>query len=44
MRFYIFFSGFMILAMGVAARYVLEKEDALGFLSGALQFGGGILF
>jgi hypothetical protein len=43
MRFYIFFSGLTILAMGVMAPYVLDKSNALGFLQGALTLGGGIV-
>ncbi len=43
MRFYIFFSGLTILAMGVAAGYVLDKSNSLGFLQGALTLGGGIV-
>lgn len=43
MRIYIFLCGLAILAMGGTARYVLEKEDALGFLTGAMQLGGGIV-
>lgn len=43
MRFYIFFSGATILAMGVAARYVLDSSQSLGFLQGALTLGGGIV-
>ncbi len=43
MRIYIFLCGLVILAMGGAARGVLEKSDALGFLTGAMQLGGGIV-
>jgi hypothetical protein len=43
MRFYIFFCGLMILATGVAALFLLEKENAQGLLYGALQLGGAIL-
>lgn len=43
MRFQIFLSGLAILAMGVAAMSVLEKTDAPGFLTGAMQLGGGIV-
>lgn len=43
MRFQIFFSGLAILAMGAAAMSVLAKADAVGFLTGAMQLGGGIL-
>lgn len=43
MRFYIFFSGLTILAMGGAALRLLEKADSLGFLVGSVQLGGGIV-
>lgn len=43
MRFQIFFSGAVILALGVAAMRVLEKDPAIGFLQGALTLGGGFL-
>jgi hypothetical protein len=43
MRFHIFFSGLTILAMGGVAMSLLEKADALGFLTGAMQLGGGIV-
>jgi hypothetical protein len=43
MRFYIFLSGLLILAMGIAGLYVLEKPHSIGFLQGALTLGGGIL-
>ncbi|MES2922138.1 MAG: hypothetical protein V4819_11360 [Verrucomicrobiota bacterium] len=43
MRIYIFFSGLVIVAMGIAAMFLLEKLDAQGFLFGALKLGGGIL-
>lgn len=43
MRFTIFLSGLTILATGVAALYLLNKPDALGFFVGAMQLGGGIV-
>ncbi len=43
MRNYIFVSGLVIVAMGVAAMSVLAKPDAIGFLQGALTLGGGIV-
>ncbi len=43
MRVTIFLSGLTILATGGAALYLLNKPDALGFLVGAMQLGGGIL-
>lgn len=41
MRFQIFFSGAAVLALGVAAMQMLEKDAAIGFLQGALTLGGG---
>ncbi len=43
MRFSIFLSGAAILAMGGISLSVLAKPDAVGFLTGAMQLGGGIL-
>ena len=43
MRIYIFVSGLVIVAMGVAAMSILAKPDAVGFLQGALTLGGGIV-
>ncbi len=43
MRFQIFFSGAMILILGVMGMQVLAKNDALAFLQGALTLGGGML-
>lgn len=43
MRFQIFFSGAAVLALGFAATRILEKDDATGFLQGALTLGGGFL-
>lgn len=43
MRCYIFLSGVTILAMGVAAMFILAKPDSVGFLQGALTLGGGIV-
>lgn len=43
MRVTIFLSGLTILTTGVAALYLLNKPDALGFLVGAMQLGGGIV-
>ena len=43
MRIYIFVSGLVIVAMGVAAMFVLEKLDGQGFLFGAVKLGGGIV-
>ncbi|NJM36484.1 MAG: hypothetical protein HC845_00625 [Akkermansiaceae bacterium] len=41
MRFYIFLSGFLLLAMGGAGLLILEKPHSIGFLQGALTLGGG---
>jgi hypothetical protein len=43
MRFQIFFSGAAVIALGVAAMNVLERQAAAGFLNGALTLGGGLL-
>ena len=43
MRIQIFVSGLAIIALGVTAGRLLPKDDALGFLTGALTLGGGIL-
>jgi hypothetical protein len=43
MRFSIFLSGAAVLAMGGVALAVLDKPDAVGFLTGAMQLGGGIV-
>ena len=43
MRFQIFFSGAAVMALGVAAMRILEKDAAIGFLQGALTLGGGLL-
>ncbi len=43
MRISIFLSGATILAMGGIALSVLDKPDAIGFLTGAMQLGGGIV-
>ena len=43
MRISIFLSGAAILAMGGIAMGVLAKADAVGFLTGAMQLGGGIV-
>lgn len=43
MRFQIFFSGAAVLALGVAAMRILEKDAAIGFLQGALTLGGGFI-
>jgi hypothetical protein len=43
MRFQIFFSGAAVLALGIAATRMLEKDAATGFLQGALTLGGGLL-
>jgi len=43
MRFYIFFSGLMILATGLAALYLIQRPQSFEFLEGALKLGGGIV-
>lgn len=43
MRFQIFFSGAAVLALGVAAMRILDKDAAIGFLQGALTLGGGFI-
>lgn len=43
MRFQIFYSGTMLLILGWAAMQILERNDALAFLQGALTLGGGII-
>ncbi len=43
MRFHLFLAGGSILAFGFAATRVLEKEAAIGFLTGALTLGGGMI-
>lgn len=43
MRLQVFSSGAVIVAMGAAATRLLEKQEALALLQGALTLGGGIL-
>jgi hypothetical protein len=43
MRLQVFVSGVVILAMGVVAMRLLEKQEAMGFLHGSLTLGGGIV-
>ena len=43
MRIQIYTSGATILALGGAAMRLLEKQEALAFLQGALTLGGGII-
>lgn len=43
MRCHIFFSGAAIVALGGAAMRLLEGNDALAFLQGALTLGGGMI-
>ncbi len=43
MRFQVFFSGVMVLALGGMAMRVLERNEALPFLQDALTLGGGII-
>lgn len=43
MQLRIFLSGAMILALGAMAMGQLPKDEALGFLQGALTLGGGLV-
>ncbi len=43
MRFPVFLSGVAILALGAAATRLLDRNDALAFLQGALTLGGGLI-
>lgn len=43
MRFQIFFSGVAVVALGLAATRILEKDAAIGLLQGALTLGGGFI-
>ncbi len=43
MRFYIFFNGLTLAALGVAAMFLLPRPQSLEFLEGALKLGGGIV-
>jgi hypothetical protein len=43
MRFQIFFSGAAVVALGVAAMQILERDASIGFLQGALTLGGGFI-
>jgi hypothetical protein len=43
MRLPLFASGAAILALGFSALRLLEKEPGMGFFSGALTVGGGLL-
>ncbi len=43
MRFHVFLSGVAVIALGVAAMNVLERQAATGFLNGALTLGGGLV-
>ncbi|MCU0776346.1 MAG: hypothetical protein MUF86_01605 [Akkermansiaceae bacterium] len=43
MRIQIFFCGVAVIALGMAAMRILEKDAATGFLQGALTLGGGLL-
>lgn len=42
-RLQIFFSGAVVIGLGLFAMRVLERSEALGFLHGALTLGGGLL-
>jgi hypothetical protein len=43
MRFQVFFCGAAVIALGVAAMNILERDQAIGFLQGALTLGGALL-
>ncbi len=43
MRFQLFFSGLAIVALGIAGFNALDGEAGLGFLTGSLTLGGGIV-
>lgn len=43
MRLPVFLFGVAILALGSAATQVLERQEALAFLQGALTLGGGLI-
>ena len=42
-RLQIFFSGAVVVGLGLLAMQVLDRGEALGFLHGALTLGGGLL-
>lgn len=39
----VFFSGAVVIGLGFWAMQVLDRNEALGFLHGALTLGGGLL-
>ena len=43
MRYYVFFSGAMILVFGVSAKRILSQEELLPFQLGAFTLGGAII-
>ena len=43
MQFHVFSSGSIIIALGISALRVLEKNAGFGFLQGALTLGGGLI-
>jgi hypothetical protein len=43
MRIRIFLTGAAVIALGIAAARMLEKDDATAFMQGALTLGGGLL-
>jgi hypothetical protein len=43
MKIQVFFSAAMILALGASALRILERDDALAFVQGALTLGGGLV-
>jgi len=43
MRLHVFFSGAVVVGLGMFAMRVLESGEAFGFFQGALTLGGGFL-
>ena len=43
MRLQVFFCGAAVIALGVAAMNILARDQAIGFLQGALTLGGGFI-
>jgi hypothetical protein len=43
MRVQVFFCGAAVIALGIAAMNILARDQAMGFLQGALTLGGGLI-
>ena len=43
MRFHVFVSGSVIIALGLSAMRMLERNPGFAFLQGALTLGGGLI-